>query len=784
MRRPFAVIAALSLMLPPAQAGISVTAMQRDASNASLPMADANLGLPAVYGKTHGMKCDGASDDTAALQASVNAAQAYAYPATANGGAVLELPPGFCLVSSAIAITAPLTIRGAGPEAGSGVGNSGGTVVRTTSATADVFTATVTSGIAFDNFRIDTTTTTTAGAGINLTGSAGASQSSQISRMAINGMWNGIQLGDAQSWKIVANRITQSRNDGVLYTASATYPDGSGGGGSSALYGNTIWNNGVADNAGIEIQGGGDVEISGNKLIGHNYGLLLNATQGPTGTLLSSNNSLEENGVADIALLQAVAGKNYDNVTIEGNQFSNLAVQPTAGQIVISAGTPAAPDPKWIQNVAIVGNVFNNAITNGTSAIAINDGNGIIIADNAINNRGAGSGGTGIATAAAATNVVIHGNRGYSNAGTFQLFGAVYWPNVDVKEPPAPNLLLNGGLDLDQANEGASIAASAGGNTFTADGWKTNASDSSSGDTIQQITDAPQGAQHSIKLTVGTGSGAVTAAQFFRLAQWIEANNLRTIGFGTPNAQPLSLSLQVKSSVTGTFGVAIENNARNRSYALNCTVSQAATWTPCSWTIPGDTSSGWTLTGTGIGMILQLSASCGSNFQGTAGQWNAGEIECTGGQTQLTQVSGATLQISNVKLEVSPNPTPFVAPDVGAELQRAQRLYAKTLPQGTKPAQNGGLAGALCAAAASTTAGTWSVYWPYRVEMRVSPTITTYNPAAANANIRDVSSSSDATVLVDAASAKSTTGVMLGEQTTALTAAHNLCIHATADARL
>src|SRR6185437_12240767 len=148
-----------------------------------------------------------------------------------------------------------------------------------------------------------------------------------------------------------------------------------------------------------------------------------------------------------------------------------------------------------------------NAISNGAPAISITDGNGVIIADNAINNRGAGGGSTGIATTSNATTVVIHGNHGYSNSGAFQLYGAVYWPNVDVKEPPAPNILVNGGMDFDQASEGTSIAASAGGNTFTADGWKTNASDSSSGDTIQQVTDAPPGASHSIKLTIGTASG-------------------------------------------------------------------------------------------------------------------------------------------------------------------------------------------------------------------------------------------------------------------------------------
>lgn len=68
--------------------------------------------------------------------------------------------------------------------------------------------------------------------------------------------------------------------------------------------------------------------------------------------------------------------------------------------------------------------------------------------------------------------------------------------------------------------------------------------------------------------------------------------------------------------------------------------------------------------------------------------------------------------------------------------------------------------------------------------MRASPTITTYNPSAANANWRNVTGAADAVVNVDPAAAKGTTGVFIGEQTTAPVAGSSYCIQAAADARL
>jgi hypothetical protein len=152
--------------------------------------------------------------------------------------------------------------------------------------------------------------------------------------------------------------------------------------------------------------------------------------------------------------------------------------------------------------------------------------------------------------------------------------------------------------------------------------------------------------------------------------------------------------------------------------------------------------------------------------------------------TQIVATAGTTCDRSNFRAEIGTQAYQFAPRDPASALRLAQRYYTMTFPQGTAPGQNAGLAGALCVPAPSTTAGTLGVMWQFPVPMALTPTITTYNPGAANGSWRDVTGSSDAVVSIDPAAAKGLTGVMIGEQTTALTAAHNLCIHATADGRL
>lgn len=140
-----------------------------------------------------------------------------------------------------------------------------------------------------------------------------------------------------------------------------------------------------------------------------------------------------------------------------------------------------------------------------------------------------------------------------------------------------------------------------------------------------------------------------------------------------------------------------------------------------------------------------------------------------------------------VKLEAANAVTSFIRPKISDELAQAERYYIKTFPQGTAPAQNIGYPGSLCLFAPDTTAAGYGVMWVFPVTMRASPTVTSYSPNAATANWYDIThAAAGGTAVVDTSTtSKSTTGVMIGSSTTGANAiGDQICIQATADARL
>jgi hypothetical protein len=358
--------------------------------------------------------------------------------------------------------------------------------------------------------------------------------------------------------------------------------------------------------------------------------------------------------------------------------------------------------------------------------------------------------------------------------------------------PPNPNLLVNPSMEIDQVNEGASVSLTSGTAAYCVDGWQALYNSSATGVTCQRVSDGPGTFPNSVKITVGTGA-SVGAGNYLILRQPVEANQITAAALGNSGATGLCVGFQVKSSIGSyTFSGAITNFAGNRSYPFNVVVSSASTWTPVSVCLTGDTAGTWVTSGAAGGAYLIITAAAGSTFQGTVNTWAAGNFYGTNSTTTtMLSTNGANFQITEAKWEISQaSPTtaavatPFVRRDFTAELDLAHRYYAKTFPQGTPPAQNAGLPGALCAVSASTTAGALGASWRLPAELRASPTITTYNPSVANANWRDVTDSTDAIVNVGPPLAQATTGLNFRELTTALVVGSTYCIHATADARL
>jgi hypothetical protein len=250
------------------------------------------------------------------------------------------------------------------------------------------------------------------------------------------------------------------------------------------------------------------------------------------------------------------------------------------------------------------------------------------------------------------------------------------------------NRIINGDMRIDQRRAGGGLSPAVSGD-FLVDRFIFSGSQASKFFGGQNYNSAAPpagftnytGVQCSTAYTVG-------AADNFRIIQRIEGFNVSDLAWGSANAQPVTLSFRVYSSLTGTFGGALTNSASNRSYPFSYTVSVANTWTTISVTIAGDQSGTW-LTNNGIGLEVNFGLGVGSTFSGTAGAWVGSNLLSTTGAVSVVGTQFATFYITGVQLEAGSVASPFERRDYGRELIMCQRYYQRNpqanVPFGTNP---------------------------------------------------------------------------------------------------
>jgi hypothetical protein len=405
-----------------------------------------------------------------------------------------------------------------------------------------------------------------------------------------------------------------------------------------------------------------------------------------------------------------IAANNLSDLTNKTTARQNLDleigvdVQAYDAQLADVAGLSPA------DNNFIVGNGTNFVAESGFTArtslglgsIATQDSSSVTITGGSVSgitDLDIADGGTGASTAANA-----RVNLGVDNYGMLK------------------NRIINGAMVIDQRNAGASVTINAASFTYSLDRWRSFGQATDGVFTVQQDTSAPSGFVNSTKITVTTADTSIGADQGYNFQQSIEGFNVADLGFGTANAKTITLSFWVRSSLTGTFGGALRNNANDRTYPFSYTISSVDTWEQKSITIAGDTAGTW-LKGNGTGINVLFSLGAGSDFLTTGGSWNAVNRQGVTGQVNLIGTNGATFYITGVQLEVGTQATSFEYRQFGQELALCQRYYYKQKATGTADFfGNGHCTGTTTLVADST----------FPVSMRTSPSALEQTGTAAN----------------------------------------------------
>jgi len=288
---------------------------------------------------------------------------------------------------------------------------------------------------------------------------------------------------------------------------------------------------------------------------------------------------------------------------------------------------------------------------------------------------------TGNLTGTASTATAAANAYGLSGSPTLSGITSVSTTNLTVNGTAYPsagplsnrNKIINGDMRIDQRNAGASVTSAA---AYTLDRWiMEEATDGAA--SVQQSTTTPSGFRNSLLWTTTTADASLGATQYGHVQQRIEGFNSADLEWGTANAQTVTLSFWVRSSLTGTFSGSLRNDGQNRCYPFTYTISSADTFEYKTVTIPGDTTGTW-VTNNGVGIRVGFSLGTGSTFLGTSGSWTGSLALGATGETSVMGTLNATWYITGVQLEVGSVATPFEHRSYGQELSLCQRYYYKS----------------------------------------------------------------------------------------------------------
>ena len=296
------------------------------------------------------------------------------------------------------------------------------------------------------------------------------------------------------------------------------------------------------------------------------------------------------------------------------------------------------------------------------------------------------------------------------------------------------NMVINGDMRISQrynTNEDTPLN-----NKYTLDQMRWDMSQSSKFK-VQQVTDAPVGFSHSMKVT-SLSAYSPNATDYFLVQNFIEGKNSARLKWGTSEAQPVTLSFYVKSSITGIHACGIRNRAYNRSIAKTYIINNPNTWEYKTVTFPGCADGTWEI-GIHAGLKINFDIGSGSNFKASPGTWTAAPNFSTSDSVDIVATNGATWYITGIQLESGNLATPFEHRSFSEELALCERYFQTNFPLFVPP-QNGyynansGLAAGFNGAVCFSSNNLRSPWVMFNQKMNHQPDVTLFAASDADTN--------------------------------------------------
>lgn len=342
---------------------------------------------------------------------------------------------------------------------------------------------------------------------------------------------------------------------------------------------------------------------------------------------------------------------------------------------------------------------------------------------------------------------------------------------------------INGAFEIGQEKPpGVGTPASG----YICDGWQASRSGTSTG---YSFASGPIGGGGSLGAYITAAQAVMGASDYYCFYQLMEGYRVARLQWGTPQAQPLTLAFWSAHHRTGVYTGVVKNSASNRCYAFSYThnVADGAQYNVV--TIPGDTGGTWPKDNT-TGIVIMWAMACGSNYTAPSlNNWVNGNYVAGPGQVNATAATDDYFRLGGVlALPGSYAPASAYAANTlrpfDEELAICQRYYEKSFAYVTAPASNIGSFNG-CFGFNQVTAGVNAQLCgtiDFKRTKRAYPTMSFFNPLAANNQIRNGSQSLDWSGTT--ATTSETGAIVFGTGAAGSGAGSSNYVHWVADARL
>jgi hypothetical protein len=384
----------------------------------------------------YGATGDGATDDTAELQAAINAATASKKR--------LYVPAGTYLYTT-LAVNDEFAI--------SGDGNS--SALKTTQTSSGGITVTTNSPVIFENLALTAVGPQTAGALLTLTDDTFENGLSTFRNVTFANHYIGLRFIRAATWSVMDCYFESAGVDAGsthIWIQNDQNPDS----GDSNIIGNVFY---YSNNVGTHIRqiSSGGTKIIGNKfLYGACHYRMVLAAGAATYDLIFSNNSSEFASDGNM-VFDAGAGASWANIQIQNNQFTTTSAK--FGILFNDNGF------QWADGISIGGNIFGS--TGAATAMALNRTRRVAIDTNLYRME---SGSTGI-DLLTSTQIVDIKPQSFNNSVLYPIAGNISAADVSIVNSYGANFALAAsasiviGLNNSLVNSVASLVV--GGNVNT-----------------------------------------------------------------------------------------------------------------------------------------------------------------------------------------------------------------------------------------------------------------------------------------------------------------------------